>query len=68
MDRFDAEYCKQLDFIFSATRNTRNQRQSTKATCASQFCDIDLDAPPEQSMSLFAKPMAFTEVDEKDIN
>ncbi len=50
MDWYNAEYRRQLHYNFSKTQNTQKQRQSTKATCASQLHDIDLDAPPEQLM------------------
>jgi hypothetical protein len=51
MDHYHAEYHRQLHFNFSETQNKQKQRQSAKATCASWLCDINLDAPPEQSMS-----------------
>jgi hypothetical protein len=54
MDSFDAENRKQLYFNFSTTRNTQKQRQSNEATCTSWLRDIDLDATPEQSMSLLS--------------
>ncbi len=49
MDHFDANYQKQLHFNCSKTHNTR--KQTTKATCASRLCNVDLDIPPEPSVS-----------------
>jgi hypothetical protein len=43
IDRFDAEFRKQIHFNFSATRNTQKQKQSQEATRASRLRDIDLD-------------------------
>ena len=43
IDRFDAEFRKQIHFNFSATRNTQKQKQSQEAIRASRLRDIDLD-------------------------
>jgi hypothetical protein len=50
MDQYNAEHRRQLHFNFDKKQNTQKQRQSTEAILASQLRDIDLDAPPEQSM------------------
>jgi hypothetical protein len=52
MDHYNAEYRRQLHFHFSEAQNAQKQRHSTKATHASWLRDIDLEAPPEQSMSV----------------
>jgi hypothetical protein len=44
MERFDADYRKQLHFNFSATRTTQKHKQAFDATRASRLRDIDLDA------------------------
>jgi hypothetical protein len=43
IDRFDADFRKQIHFNFAATRNTQKQKQSQEATRASRLRDIDLD-------------------------
>ncbi len=52
MERFDADFCMQLHFNFSGTRTTQKQKQAIDATCASQLCDVDLDALPENTSTL----------------
>jgi hypothetical protein len=54
IDRFDADFCMQLHFNFSATRTTLKQKQSLDATRASRLCDVDLNALPENSTSVIS--------------
>ena len=49
MERFDADYRRQLHYNFLATRTTQKQKQAFDATCASHLRDIDLDALPNST-------------------
>ncbi len=49
MERFDADYRRQLHFNFSATRTTQKQKQALDATRASRLHDVDLDALPDNT-------------------
>jgi hypothetical protein len=49
MERFDADYRRQLHFNFSATRTTQKQKQALDATHASRLHDVDLDALPDNT-------------------
>ena len=51
MERFDANYRRQLQFNFSATRTTQKQKQAFDATRASHLRDVDLDALPDNTSS-----------------
>ena len=51
MERFDANYRRQLRFNFSATRTTQKQKQAFDATRASHLRDVDLDALPDSTSS-----------------
>jgi hypothetical protein len=51
MERFDADYRRQLHFNFSATRTTQKQKQASDATRASRLRDVDLDALPDNTSS-----------------
>jgi hypothetical protein len=51
MDCFDADFCKQLHFNFSAIQNTQKQRESLEATRARRLSEINLDALPDDSTS-----------------
>ena len=51
MERFDADYRRQLHFNFSATRTTQKQKQAFDATRASRLRDVDLDALPDNTSS-----------------
>ena len=52
IERFDADFCMQLHFNFSATRATQKQKQVIDATRASRLHDVDLDALPENTSTL----------------
>ncbi len=54
MSSFDDEFCKQLHFNFSATRNSANQRESRKSTRASRLQEIDLDVELPSSQQLLS--------------
>jgi len=49
MERFDADYRRQLHFNFSATRTTQKQKQAFDATRSSRLRDVDLDALPDNT-------------------
>ena len=49
MEQFDANYCRQLHFNFSATRANKKQEQAFDATRASRLRDVDLDALPDNN-------------------
>jgi hypothetical protein len=51
MERFDANYRRQLRFNFLATRTTQKQKQAFKANRASHLRDVDLDALPDSTSS-----------------
>ena len=51
MERFDADYRRQLHFNFSATRTPQKQKQASDATRASRLRDVDLDALPDNTSS-----------------
>jgi hypothetical protein len=50
MERFDADYRRQLHFNFSATRTTQKQKQALDATRASCLRDVDLNALPDNTL------------------
>jgi len=50
MDRFDADYRRQVHFNFSATRTTQKQKQAFDTTRASRLRDVDLDALPDSTL------------------
>ena len=50
MERFDADYRRQLHFNFLATRTTQKQKQAFDATRASRLRDVDLDALPDSTL------------------
>jgi hypothetical protein len=52
IDRFDADFKKQIHFNFSATQNNLKQKQSQEATCASRLRDIDLDVIQRDTSTL----------------
>ena len=51
MERFNADYRRQLHFNFSATWTTQKQKQAFDATCSSRLRDVDLDALPDNTLS-----------------
>jgi hypothetical protein len=51
MERFDADYRRQLHFNFSATWTTQKQKQAFDATRASRLHDVDLDTLPDSTSS-----------------
>jgi hypothetical protein len=51
MERFNANYRRQLQFNFLATRTTQKQKQAFDATRASRLRDVDLDALPDNTSS-----------------
>ena len=54
MERFDADYRRQLHFNFLATRTTQKQKQAFDATRSSHLRDVDLDALPDNTSSTFS--------------
>ena len=51
MERFDADYRRQLHFNFSATRTTQKQKQAFDATRSSHLRGVNLDALPDSTSS-----------------
>jgi hypothetical protein len=51
MERFDADYRRQLHFNFSATRTTQKQKEAFDATRASRLRDVNLNALPDNTLS-----------------
>ena len=49
MERFDADYRRQLHFNFLATQTTQKQKQAFNATRSSRLRDVDLDALPDNT-------------------
>ena len=47
MERFNADYRRQLHFNFSATWTTQKQKQAFDATHSSRLRDVNLDALPD---------------------
>jgi hypothetical protein len=51
MERFDADYRRQLHFNFSATQTTQKQKQALDASRAIRLRDVNLDALPDNTSS-----------------
>jgi hypothetical protein len=51
MERFNADYRRQLHFNFSATWTTQEQKQAFDVTRASRLHDVDLDTLPDSTSS-----------------
>ena len=51
MERFDADYRRQLHFNFLATRTTQKQKQAFDATRSSHLRGVNLDALPDNTLS-----------------
>jgi hypothetical protein len=54
MSNFDDQFCKQLHFNFSATRNSAKQREPRKLTRASRLREIDVDVELLSSQQLLS--------------